>query len=381
MAANEFKWLDCDMHMVESPALWRDFGDPKYADWFPRFTGDPAVDHPLKGVNHRWVVGPAPVRVAAQDDPNAPDRVMSRSRYPRIEPYLNAEGHIGPMEQLAAMDVENIEAAVLFPTYGSTGLTTDGVPVDVQFALARAYNDWLADFCRKAPARLKQNAAIPITDIGMAVAEVRRVAQLGVVSVWPISHRLDLMRFDHPDYEPLWAEIEASNLAVDFHGSRNLHFRERYKDNVPLAYVNGRGVEHGVVLSELLFGGVLERHPNLRFVFLEAGASWIIYWIYRMGEIWEKFRRVSPDLDRNVRLEPIDYFRRQCYCAIEVDEWTLPQVIAAVGDDNLVASSDFPHTDSEFPHAHEKLMAIEGVNDASKRKILWDNCAALYGLS
>jgi predicted TIM-barrel fold metal-dependent hydrolase len=76
----------------------------------------------------------------------------------------------------------------------------------------------------------------------------------------------------------------------------------------------------------------------------------------------------------------VEYWKRQCWSAVEVDEWTLPRVIDAIGDDNLVVSSDFPHFDSAFPHAFDRLMAIPGVEDASRRKILWDNCARLYGL-
>jgi predicted TIM-barrel fold metal-dependent hydrolase len=58
----------------------------------------------------------------------------------------------------------------------------------------------------------------------------------------------------------------------------------------------------------------------------------------------------------------------------------LPGLIASIGDDNLVLSSDFPHFDSAFPEAGEKFMSIPGLSQESKRKILWDNCARLYHL-
>jgi predicted TIM-barrel fold metal-dependent hydrolase len=147
-----------------------------------------------------------------------------------------------------------------------------------------------------------------------------------------------------------------------------------------MSHATGRSIEHPLSFMELLYSGTLERHPNLRCVFLEAGCSWIVYWLFRFEEEWEKYSRADASLKDKIKMRPIDYWRRQCYSAIEVDEWSLPAVIDLVGDDNLVVSSDFPHFDSAFPHAFEHIMAIPNVSDDSKRKILWDNCARLYGM-
>jgi predicted TIM-barrel fold metal-dependent hydrolase len=146
-------------------------------------------------------------------------------------------------------------------------------------------------------------------------------------------------------------------------------------------HASARPVGHMCTFMELHFGGVLERHPRLRVVFLECGASWVPYWLFRLEEEGEKFQDLYPNFDQNVTMRPVEYWKRQCYCSVEVGEWSLPGVIATVGDDNLVVSSDFPHFDSEFPEAGEHFMAIQGVSVESKRKILWDNCARLYNLS
>jgi predicted TIM-barrel fold metal-dependent hydrolase len=124
----------------------------------------------------------------------------------------------------------------------------------------------------------------------------------------------------------------------------------------------------------------LERHPGLRVAFLEAGASWIMYWLFRLEEEFEKSVEFTPELAERVRLRPIDYWRRQCFTSVEVEEWPLRWVIEMVGDECLMVSSDFPHHDCAFPEAFTKFMAIPGVSEASKRKILWDNTARLYNL-
>jgi predicted TIM-barrel fold metal-dependent hydrolase len=78
---------------------------------------------------------------------------------------------------------------------------------------------------------------------------------------------------------------------------------------------------------------------------------------------------------------PSEYFARQCWVATDADEKPLRQVIEAIGDDSIVVSTDYPHSDGLFPHAMDEFIALEGVNDKTKQKILWDNCARLYNLA
>jgi predicted TIM-barrel fold metal-dependent hydrolase len=80
-------------------------------------------------------------------------------------------------------------------------------------------------------------------------------------------------------------------------------------------------------------------------------------------------------------MPPVEYWKRQCWTGVEVGEWPLRAVIDMIGDENLVVSSDFPHFDSEFPNASEHFLALPGVSDESKHKILWDNCARCYHIS
>src|SRR5439155_27233634 len=81
------------------------------------------------------------------------------------------------------------------------------------------------------------------------------------------------------------------------------------------------------------------------------------------------------------RALPSQYFFRQCYVATDADEKVLRQVVEAVGDDNIVLSTDYPHADGLFPRAMEEFVALDGVSDKTKANILWDNCARLYTLT
>ena len=79
-------------------------------------------------------------------------------------------------------------------------------------------------------------------------------------------------------------------------------------------------------------------------------------------------------------MPPVEYWKRQCFCSVEVGEWSLPGVIATIGDDNLVVSSDFPHFDCEFPHTTEHLVDASGLSERVIAKVGRENPARLYRL-
>jgi predicted TIM-barrel fold metal-dependent hydrolase len=130
--------------------------------------------------------------------------------------------------------------------------------------------------------------------------------------------------------------------------------------------------------ASLAAGGVLERHPGLRCAFLEGTCGWLPWWLWRLDEAWEKF---GPGSEVQITGLPSEYFHRQCSIATDADEKVLKQVIESIGDDSIVVSTDYPHSDGLFPEAIDEFVRLEGVSDKSKAKILWDNCARLYPLA
>jgi predicted TIM-barrel fold metal-dependent hydrolase len=352
--------MDSDMHLAEPGDLWQQYIEPEYVEHVPDWTGVTS-DYDVLG---RSTI-PAIERIRG-------------TRTHLFESYLSTDRRsIDAPGQLRAMDDEGIDVAILFPT---AGRRTKNVPPDKEIVLNRAYNSWLHDFCQYEPGRLKLNAIVSIADVDAALAEVRRVGtELGAISV-SLEGIRDETRLYDVKYEPLWAEAERLNLAIGLHNFTQMFTRYKDRPTIAYAHATGRAIEHACAFTELLFGGVLERHPRLRFAFLEAGCSWVLYWLFRLEEEWEKFRVADEELATNVTMPPIEYWRRQCYSAVEVDEWPLAKLIDAVGDQNLVLSSDFPHFDSAFPHALDRFTQLPGVGRESQQRILWDNCARLYGL-
>ena len=130
-----------------------------------------------------------------------------------------------------------------------------------------------------------------------------------------------------------------------------------------------------MALGSMLTGGVFERFPRLRAAFLEGHCSWVPFWLYCLDERWEKFGNQERF---GLTMLPSEYFKRQCYVSVDPDEELVVNTVRAIGDDNLVISTDWPHDDSSYPQAINTFLGIEGLSDGSRRKILWDNCARLY---
>jgi uncharacterized protein len=275
---------------------------------------------------------------------------------------------------------------VIYGTRGRQVLMHDDLDPQVAAALARAHNNWTRDFCAVEPGRLKFAAQLAFHDVPSAVAEAKRaVRELGAIAVIGNPNPIHGRHVHDPEFEPLWDAIEELGVPVGFHPTGQSSLRDdiarRYLDtpNGRVIGVAGRNpIELMMAFGSMAAGGVLERHPRLRCAFLEGTCGWLPWYLWRLDEAWEKF---GPGSEIQISQLPSQYFFRQCFIATDADEKPLRQVVEAIGDDNIVVSTDYPHSDGLFPVAIEEFVRLEGVSDKTKAKILWDNCARLYKLS
>jgi predicted TIM-barrel fold metal-dependent hydrolase len=244
-----------------------------------------------------------------------------------------------------------------------------------------AYNNWLHDYCAGDPARLKGVAILPLQAIDLAIEEARRVVNdLGFVGVTVHCEPVDGRLLYDAAVEPLWDEIERLGVAACLHGTSTAPGIEDVSRKF-LRHPAGRTLTHAIsfptqmmgAMSGLILSGVLERHPAMRTAFLEANCSWLPWLLYRLDDQQKKYT------DSPLSLAPSEYFKRQCFISMEVDEDLASGVIEYMGDDHLVLSTDYPHPDSAFPKAIEEFFEQDMLED-TRRKILWDNCARLYNL-
>ena len=172
-------------------------------------------------------------------------------------------------------------------------------------------------------------------------------------------------------------------MPVGFHPTGNTSLKDdagsRYVGHAnfhPIAHAIRNPVELMGAIASMTTGGVLERHPKLRCAFLEGTAGWLYWWLWRLDDQWEKF---GPGCERQISMLPSEYFKRQCYIALDVDEEPAVDVVNKLGAEYFVVSSDYPHSDGAFPEAIEQFLSLP-LADEQRRKILWDNCARLYDI-
>jgi predicted TIM-barrel fold metal-dependent hydrolase len=136
-------------------------------------------------------------------------------------------------------------------------------------------------------------------------------------------------------------------------------------------------MEQMMALLALIEGGILERHPQLRVGFLESGCGWLPYWLWRLDREYEELRWEVGD---RVKMKPSEYFRRQCFIAVEPSEMYLSKLLEELGSDNLLFGSDYPHMDHN-PDVVDNMVALEEqLSKPVLQKILWDNPRRFYGL-
>jgi uncharacterized protein len=373
MAKNGFKILDSDMHIMEPPDLWERYIDEKFRARAPRGV----VSSNVRDLRMIYPDGREWARKTTRQNDSARGQNFERN-----QTIYRADAERGwtAEVQLEAMDTEGIDVAVLYPTRGLRALVIDDMDAEFAAAIARAYNNWLYDFCKKNPQRLIGAGMISPYDMNDAVAEAHRCAtELRFRAVFLRANPLVQHQWHESYYDPLWNALEELNLALGFHestGTGKQQIGERLEPNLMLRRVYAQPMEQMVALGSFCAGGVLARHPRLRVAFLEANCSWLPWLLWRLDEGWEREGDVwAPD----VTSRPSEYFKRQCVVSVEPDEATITHVIDYMGGKNVVFSTDYPHGDSKFPEAvHHFLKLPISVED--QKRILWDNCAAYYAM-
>jgi predicted TIM-barrel fold metal-dependent hydrolase len=354
--------VDADGHVMEPPSIWPDYVEARYRQRVPR---------PIRDENGRFAY--------VVDDQHMMRVAGSLGTRPRTPDGKLPAGGSDPAARLRDMDAEGIDVAVLYPTVSF--FFPELRDSDLHAALCRAYNDWLADYCRSDPRRLIGVALLPLEDVDASIHELERATRdLGFRGAFFRPNPYAGRPIQHPVYDPFWARAAALGVAVTVHEGVSDALptlgRDRTDDPVTL-HLMSHPFEQMAACAGLILGGVLERHPELRVVFLESGCGWLPYWLDRMDGHWETWRARLPQVKRR----PSEAFRQQCFVSMDTDDHGALTLLERLGDENLVWASDYPHTDATFPGAvAETLELLSGIPEASLRRVLGDNARRLYGI-
>jgi predicted TIM-barrel fold metal-dependent hydrolase len=289
------------------------------------------------------------------------------------------QGGLDPAARLRDMDADLIERAFIYPTLG---LIIQGVTERrPAIALARAVNDWMADYCRHAPQRLIGIGVLPVVDAGAALDEAKRcIDELGFGGVYRRPEAYDVPAVHDPSFEPLWEYLEARDVPIGIHsGYSSLvpqpFFNTRFEGNYLAGHAASFVTEAMNALTSFVFYGILERHPRLRVGLVECGAVWAMGYCHRLDEHMKSW----PTTHATLTMKPSEYFRRQVFVSVEEYEPGLAAMLDLYPH-NVVFESDYPHPDGTFPGATADLLECGELSEHQKRAVLRDNSLRLYGL-
>ena len=365
------KFVDSDMHIMEPADIFDKYLDPAFKS---RITMP--VDAHGKLVRGEWIIDDLPVTpdmelqqhrkwnrrqsdgdLESGHDPSqfadfSSSRLAKTGRMDfAIERDYNAEA------QVMAMEMEGVDIATIFPTFGLPLIARDNMDPHLSLALCRAYNNWVHDFCQYSPDQLKFAAILPVHDVNLACQElVRCVRDLGAVASF-IRPNLVNSHYWHSNYwEPLYGLHEELDVAWCFHegtGTWYSHMDVLYGENRFYRHVASHWIEMQQALIAQMIGGVFEFHPKLRVGYLEAQNSWVPGLLTRIEWDCTNYREShAPYLS----LTPKEYFRRNCWAAVEGSEPEIEPTAKLIGADRMCVSTDYPHFDSNFPNVSNNLL-------------------------
>jgi predicted TIM-barrel fold metal-dependent hydrolase len=293
------------------------------------------------------------------------------------------DGAFDPDARLRDMDKEGIDVAVNYPT-PLLGVS-DFSDVDSSIGACRAYNDWFAEqYHVAAPDRLHATALVPLTDPPAAAHEATRaVRDLGAVGIMVQPYSGDIHLCDR-QLDMLWAVVEDLGVPVGVHGSRHTcapHLRSESFRNQARFYAASHPFQQQMAMGDLSLGGVFERFPSLKVVFLEAGIGWMPSFIDRLDEAYESVREDWLAERDALARRPSEYLLSgNCWFSCEPDEPNLAVMVDSLGEGQVIYASDYPHFDCDFPNSVAELVDDGGLSGRVLEKVLGGNARRLYGL-
>ena len=417
-----FAVFDSDTHVVEPQAVWEDYLEPEFrtlgktALW--REEGQYGSYLKINGKMFRDPMNPNIPRYAIWKPGMTWEQVGDLD--PNT-PHAKSAGASDPQAKLADMDAMGVDQAFLYPTWFAEGFHLIEDP-DVAAALARAYNNWLADFCQTAPARLYAAAMLPLQNMDFTLEELRRVAALPHFRgafIRPMF--IEGHYFTHPYYDPLWAELERLGVTAVVHPTPGLWnpewtshgpFIEKIKNRLnqhtllrevgggpaagggdgrsnfsffaspsvghPLSPIlSGWLDNHMFVASTLIGFAVMQRFPEMKVVVAHGKASW-------MEEVLEKMEastKTIPLLNYYpVRTDPEELWEEgRVMLGFDAEERMIQRLPHAFAE-KVVWGSRYPQHDTTSAWDAIEALTQAAVEEPLMARMFGGNAAAQFGI-
>ncbi len=284
---------------------------------------------------------------------------VNQRLFAEVAPKLTA-----PQERLKDMDRMGIDLQVISPSPTQYYYWTEG---ELGLQLARMQNDRVAEIVSAHPARFVGMGTLPLQDVDRAVQELERVVrELGFRAV-EVSSNVNGVDFDDSRFKKFFAKAQDLDVLVFIHpigftdGGR---LRDYYLTNVI-----GQPLDSTVAVSHLIFGGVLDTHPQLK-ICVAHGGGYLPYYVGRMDHAY----KVRPECQKLISQPPSVYLRRLYFDSVIYTGESLVYLVKQMGSDRVLLGTDYPFDMGEA----DPVGYISGVRSLSRtdKEQIWGGNAA-----
>ncbi len=383
----DLRVIDADAHMTERHDLFTERAPKGYEDRVPHVERVDGVE--------MWVVEGVTFGKAGSGGTVDHDG--------RKHPFRDSQGGSwgirdvhpaawDPAERLRLMDALGIDAQVLYPNsigIGGQNLVNKVRDEVVLRLCVELYNDAMADVQAESGDRLLPMPIMPAWDIDACVREAERCAAMGFRGVNMTADPQDSGSPDLGDrrWDPFWEVCAEARLPVHFHIGASqtalTYFGTTYwpsQDDYVKPAIGGASLfqNNSRVLLNSAYAGIFDRHPDLKMVSVESGIGWVPFMLEAMDYELEEN---APEHALKLQKRPSEYFRDNWYATFwfESGRGDLQHLVDAVGEDNIMFETDFPHPTCLHPDPLELVgERVATLRPSSQRKIMGENAAALY---
>jgi predicted TIM-barrel fold metal-dependent hydrolase len=370
--------VDADGHVLEPATLWEEYLETRYQDRPIRVvTDDEGLDElEINGQrSQRTRAGSLGLMGAMGEKGIKPS---ADRRYMDHVPY----GAGNPTERVELLGRENLDRALLYPTIGLLWECEVDEP-EITLAYQRAYNRWIADFCRDTGGKLVPIAHLSLLDPAGSADELERAVGDGCKGgfVAPFTH--SRKPHGHPDHDPLWARAQALGVPLAIHPTFEplTILPPRF---APAELGSGAGLYFSVLghqgsvqaLLSCICTGLLDRFPDLKLGVLESGSSWIGFILDRADAIFE----TGVGQASKLQMKPSEYFSRQCFISGDPDETASSYIFEHVGARQFMWATDYPHPDHTGSWVEALTRLVDPLTEETRARFLGANVNEIYSL-
>jgi uncharacterized protein len=380
---SDLKIIDMDTHWSEPMDLWSSRAPASLKNKVPRVMTKDGMANWVIGEEETVIQMASPLSVIGKDAKKIYGGEFFSSTFDEVH-----EASWDLTKRVQFMDAFGIHAQILYPNVGGIGFTYfRSQDKDLKTAVTQIYNDAAAEIQSDTNGRVLPMAVIPFWDIDHAVKEVERAMGMGLhgIVLGGDVHLADMPDLGQAYWNPLWELCESEQIPVNFHiGGSDLAALNMKNASWPTfgaeAYLalgsSVMYIENARVIGNLIYSGVPERFPKIQFVSVESGLGWLPFYLASLDY---QLIETAPSEAVKLSLKPSEYFKRNFHASFWFETETVEASVEALGVDQVMFETDFPHPTCLYPGPLSYLKrSIGGMDAESQRKILQDNAAKLY---